>query len=94
MLSRKQFVRNLLLQGLRALAELNLGNGNRNENHGEQLRRFDLPLTELSPSLLKIEAERLGIPSERLRTVELRRWLYQELAKDGPNLKSGKAHPM
>jgi hypothetical protein len=93
MLSRKQFVKNLLLRGLRAATELNFGHENSIEDRGEPLQRFDLPSTELSPSLLEMEAERLGIPFDPSYADDLRRRLYQELAKNSPEFRAGELEP-
>jgi len=93
MLSRKQFVKNLLLHGLRAVTELNPGNEDSIEDRGEQLQRFDMPSTELSSSLLEMEAERLEIPFDPSCADELRRRLYQELAKNSPEFRAGDPKP-
>jgi hypothetical protein len=93
MLSRKQFVKNLLLRGLRAVTELNLGNEDSIEDRGEQLQRFDMRSTELSPSLLEMEAERLGLPFDPSCADELRCRLYQELAKNSPEFHAGELKP-
>jgi hypothetical protein len=93
MLSRKQFVKNLLRRGLRAVTELNLGCEGSIEDRGEQLQGYDMPSTELSPSLLEMEAERLGIPFDPSCAGELRRRLYQELAKNGLEFRAGEPKP-
>jgi hypothetical protein len=93
MLSRKHFVKDLPLCGLRAVTELNLANENSIEDRGEQLRQFDLPSTELSPSLLEMEAEQLGIFFDPICAHELRRRLYQELAKNSPEFRAGELKP-
>jgi hypothetical protein len=93
MLSRKQFVKNLLLRGLRAVTELKLGNGNTIEDRGEPLQQFDLPSTELSPSLLEMEAERLGIPFDPSCVDELRRRLYQKLAENSAEVRARELEP-
>ena len=53
--------------------------------HGDPEPGFDLPATELSPSLLAIEAERRGIHLKDGSAEELRREIYQELAQNRPH---------
>jgi hypothetical protein len=90
MISRKQFFEALLYRGFRAVSDLTGGDASRFSEHDEPSHRFDLPSTELSPSLLAIEAERRGIHLQAGRVEELRREIYQELAQNGLGLGTGK----
>jgi len=90
MISRKQFFKTLLYRGFRAVSDLTGGDESRFSKHDEPSHRFDLPSTELSPSLLAIEAERRGIHLQADRANELRQVIYQELAQNGPGLKTCK----
>jgi len=86
MLSRKQFLKDLLSRGFRAICDLAGGNESRFSENDEPGHGFDLPSTELSPSLLAIEAERRGIDLKADRANELRREIYQELAQNRPQV--------
>jgi hypothetical protein len=90
MISRKQFFEALLYRGFRAVSDLTGGDESRFSEHDEPSHRFDLPSTELSPSLLAIEAERRGIHLQAGCANELRQVIYQELAQNGPGLKTCK----
>lgn len=46
---------------------------------------FDLPATELSPSLLAIEAELRGIKLEAGKTQELQQEIYQKMVQNLQN---------
>ena len=84
MLSRKQFFKEMLSQGLRALNILTSGDPNRFSEQKDPKPAFDLPLTELSPSLLSIEAQRRGLDLEPGGADEFRRAIYQEMSRSGP----------
>lgn len=84
MLSRKEFFKDLLFRGIRA------ANGAAAEFEDAPSKAiapapaFDLPATELSPSLLGIEAELRGVRLEAGKAKELQREIYQELAQKRP----------
>lgn len=80
MLSRKQFIKDLLSRGFRAVGNLAGGDESQGSEHEELSHDFDLPSTELSPSLPAIEAERRGIHWQAGRADELRQIIYQERA--------------
>lgn len=61
----------------------------RRKERGVSLDRYDLPATELSPSLLAIEAERRGLDPEGDSAEELRGKIYQELAQNRPHVGAG-----
>lgn len=82
MLSRQEFFKALLFRGVRAVNDL-AGEGRLSE-HDEPGQEFDLPATELSPSLLAIEAEIRGIDLQDGRTEELRRAIYEKLEQTNP----------
>jgi hypothetical protein len=84
MLSRKEFFKNLLFRGVRAVNDLTGEIGGRSSEHDKPGQGSDLPATELSPSLLAIEAEIRGIDLQDDRTVELRRAIYEKLAQNSP----------
>jgi hypothetical protein len=84
MLSRKQFFKDLLSRGIRAVNDLTVGDEGRSSACGEPGFGFDLRATELSPSLLAIEAECRGIDLQADQADELRREIYQELTQNGP----------
>jgi hypothetical protein len=84
-LSRKQFLRDLLFQGMRALNDLTIGYEGRSAEHDEPGRGFDLSATELSPSLLAIEAEVRGVSLQSGHAEELQREIYKELAQNRPH---------
>ena len=82
MLSRKQFFKNLLLRGFRVASDLTGMNENRFLKPDPPGRSLDLSWTELSPSLLAIEAECRGIDLPADRANELRQEIYQELTQN------------
>jgi hypothetical protein len=51
------------------------------ESHHESEHEIDLSATELSPSLLAIEAELRGMRLQTANAEELQREIYQELVK-------------
>ncbi|MEN6321132.1 MAG: hypothetical protein ABFD82_20625 [Syntrophaceae bacterium] len=77
MLSRKQFLSEILIRGVQTLASFS----NVSEESGLCQNSDFLALTELSPSLLKIEAERLGINPDHLDEAGLRRKVYAALSE-------------
>jgi hypothetical protein len=85
MLSRKEFFKKLLIQGIRAVNGLAGEKQGRSMECGKAGQGFDLPATELSPTLLAIEAERRGIDLKGGCTEELRRQIYCELAQNRPD---------
>jgi hypothetical protein len=83
MISRKQFLKHLLYRGFHAVSDLT-GPGEVGVSDQEQPGHgFDLPATELSPALLAMEAELRGKDAGGDGTEDLRREIYQELAKNG-----------
>jgi hypothetical protein len=90
MLSRKQFLKDLLFRGIRAVNDLTVGDEGRSSDCGEPCLGFDLPATELSPSLLAIEAECRGIDLHADQADELRREIYKELTQNGPGMGTDK----
>jgi hypothetical protein len=79
MLSRQEFFKDLLLRGVRAVNDLAGEGESRSSEYDEPGQAFVLPATELSPSLLAIEAEIRGIDLQDGRTEELRRAIYEKL---------------
>ncbi|MBU4582075.1 MAG: hypothetical protein KKH02_06655 [Proteobacteria bacterium] len=77
MISRKQFLNEIVIRGLRALAPFGEASG----ESGAGLSSDCHALTELSPSLLKIEAERLGIDPAHVDESELRSKVYAALSE-------------
>ncbi|HDQ04335.1 MAG TPA: hypothetical protein ENN23_07210 [Deltaproteobacteria bacterium] len=75
--SRKEFLNQVLLQGVRALTPWNSTENSKSSQNSEFLA-----LTELSPSLLKIEAERLGIDPNEGDTEDLRKKIYKALSEN------------
>lgn len=90
MFSRKEFFKDLLYRGIRAANDLTDDCEDCSAEHDEPGYGFDLPATELSPSLLAIEAEQRGIDLKSGRAEELRREIYQELAQNGRGSGTGK----
>ena len=84
MLSRQEFFKALLFRGVRAVNDLAGEGEGRSSEHDEPGQAFDLPATELSPSLLAIEAEIRGIDLQDGRTEELRRAIYEKLEQKNP----------
>jgi len=92
MLSRKEFFKDLLYKGTRAVNDLTGENEGRSGGNAGQGQGVDLPATELSPSLLAIEAELRGVRLQAGHAEELQREIYQELAsKNRPH--SGAEEP-
>ncbi len=77
MISRKQFLYKILFHGVQTLALF----GEVSEESTPCQDVDFLRLTELGPSLLKIEAERLGIDPARIDEAELRRKVYAALSQ-------------
>lgn len=77
MLSRKQFLKDILLRGICALASFGAASGESGTDMGSDCRVF----TELSPSLLKMEAERLGVDPACVDAEELRSKVYAALSQ-------------
>jgi hypothetical protein len=77
MLSRKQFLQEILIRGVHTLASFSKVS----EESSLCLNSDFLALTELSPSLLKMEAERLGINPAHLDEAGLRRKVYAALSQ-------------
>jgi hypothetical protein len=84
MLSRKEFFKDLLWRGFRAASDLAGANETHFPENDGSRPCFDLPATELSPSLLAIEAQCRGIDLQADSAGELRREIYQELAQSRP----------
>lgn len=78
-LSRKQFLKDLLFRGVRAVNGLTAGYADRSAEHDQSGREPGLSATELSPSLLAIEAELRGVRLQAGDAEELQREIYQEL---------------
>jgi hypothetical protein len=92
MLSRKEFFKDLLYKGTRAVNDLTGENEGRSGGNAGPEQAVDLPATELSPSLLAIEAELRGVRLQAGHAEELQREIYQELAsKNRPH--SGAEEP-
>jgi hypothetical protein len=91
MISRKQFFKALLYRGVRAINDpAGREEGCFSEHEQQDPEGCDLSFSELSPSLLAIEAERRGIDLQAGRAEELRREIYQELAQNGQGLGTSK----
>jgi hypothetical protein len=84
MLSRKEFFKDLLFRGIRTVNGLSAEVGNASEKPIGEVSGFDLPSTELSPSLLAIEAELRGMLLESGNSEELQRKIYRELTQARP----------
>jgi hypothetical protein len=84
MLSRKEFIKNLLFRGTQAVNDLAGQGEGRASEHDEPRRELDLSATELSPSLLAIEAQIRGVDPQAGRGEELRRAIYEKLAQNRP----------
>jgi hypothetical protein len=83
MLSRKEFFKDLLLRGIRTVNDLAAEAENTSAEPVAARPGFDLPATELSPSLLAIEAELRGI--RRLETgqaEELQQEIYRKMVQN------------
>jgi hypothetical protein len=84
MLSRKQFLKELLYQGLRFFNDLPGPGQPRAAPSTDAANQADLPFTEISPSLLAIEAQRRGIPVEINNAESLRHKIFMEMAEKCP----------
>jgi len=84
MLSRKEFFKDLLFRGIRAVGDLSGGCEGGSAEPAGPVCGFDLPATELSPSLLAIEAELRGVRLEAGKAEELQLEIYRELAQTRP----------
>jgi hypothetical protein len=84
MLSRKEFFKDLLFRGIRTVNDLAETLDNAPAEPLAVASGLDLPATELSLSLLAIEAELRGIKLETGKAEELQREIYQELAQKPP----------
>jgi hypothetical protein len=93
MLSRKEFLKHLLLRGIRTASDLAGSLEKHSAECDEPITGFGLPETELSPALLAIEAERRGIDLPSGGTEDLRREIYQELARNRPGSNLGSKQP-
>ena len=89
MLSRKEFFKDLLFRGIRAVNDLTGEGEGRSSEREKSGCDFDLPATELSPSLLVIEAELRGVSLEAGHAEELQREIYQELTQGRPPPETG-----
>jgi NOL1/NOP2/fmu family ribosome biogenesis protein len=77
MLSRKKFLNEILIRGIQVLASFSeLPEENMLSQNSDSLA-----LTELSPSLLKMEAARLGINIAHRNEEDLRREVYAALTQ-------------
>lgn len=85
MLSRKEFFKDLLFRGIRTVNSLSAEVGNASEKPIGKVSGFDLPSTELSPSLLAIEAELRGMRLESGNSEELQREVYAKLVQNRPS---------
>lgn len=79
-LSRKKFLRELLTLAVRAVVQVETGQEGSHKSQGRPGGSFEVAATELCPSLLRMEAERLGINPEGHGAEELRRIVYLALA--------------
>jgi hypothetical protein len=87
--SRKEFFKDLHFRGIRAVNDLAGKGEKRLVEHEVPGDSFDLPATELSPSLLAIEVEIRGIDRQEGSNKELRRKIYRELAQSRPPAEMG-----
>jgi hypothetical protein len=88
MLSRKEFFKELLFRAIRAADGMAAGSEGASAEPIASGPGFDLPATELSPSLLATEAERRVIDFKADQAEGLRREIYQELEKSGPGTRT------
>jgi hypothetical protein len=79
-LSRKKFLRELLTLTVRAVMQVEAAEQGSHTSQGKRGGSFEVAATELCPSLLHLEAERLGINPEGQGAEELRRIVYLALA--------------
>jgi len=91
MLSRKEFFKDLLLRGIRTVNDLAAEAENTSAEPVAARPGFDLPATELSPSLLAIEAELRGITgqAEELQQEIYRKMVQNLLNQQNPVTKGG-----
>jgi hypothetical protein len=87
MLSRKEFFKDLLFRGMRTVSELAAEIEKTSAEPVADKPGFDLPATELSPSLLAIEAELRGIRLEDGEAEELQREIYRKMTRNLQNQK-------
>jgi hypothetical protein len=85
MFSRKEFFKDMLSRGIRAVSDLTGECEDCFAEHDEPGYGLDLPATELSPSLLAIEAEVRGVSLQAGHAEDLQREIYQELAQNRPH---------
>lgn len=81
MLSRKEFFKDLLRRGIRTVNDLTAEAKNTSAEPVADRTGFDPPATELSPSLLAIEAELRGISLETGKAEELQREIYRKMVQ-------------
>ena len=86
MLSRKEFFKDLLFRGIRTVNDLAAEAENTSAEPAADRPGFDLPATELSPSLLAIEAELRGVRLQAGDSENLQREVYQELTQKRPRI--------
>jgi hypothetical protein len=91
MLSRKEFFKDLLFRGIRTLNDLPAEVEAGAAETTAAASGFDLPATELSPSLLAIEAELRGITgqAEELQQEIYRKMVQNLLNQQNPVTKGG-----
>ena len=87
MLSRKEFLRELLFQNFRTVSDLSAEAENASAEPVADGPGFNLPATELSPSLLVIEAELRRIRLETGKAEELQQEIYQKMVQNLQNQK-------
>jgi hypothetical protein len=85
MLSRKEFLKDLLFRGIRTLNDLVETVDNAPAEPLAAMSGLILPATELSPSLLAIEAELRGVSLETGKAEELQQEIYRDLAQKPPS---------
>jgi hypothetical protein len=84
MLSRKEFLKDLLFIGTRTVHDLAAEVECASAEPVADRPGFDLPATELIPSLLAIEAELRGVRLKAVKAEELQLEIYRELAQARP----------
>ncbi|WP_028324694.1 hypothetical protein [Desulfatirhabdium butyrativorans] len=82
--SRKQFLKQMLYQGLRFFIDLPGPGPQIAATSRHTALQSDLPFTEISPSLLAIEAQRRGIPVENENAESLRQTILMEMIEKCP----------
>jgi len=85
MLSRKEFFKDLLFRGIRTVNDLAETVDKTPAEPLAAVTGSDLPATELSPSLLAIEAELRGIRLEAGEAEELQREIYRKMVQNLQN---------